>query len=144
MVSTAETFGRFRVLVVGRAGAGKTTLLQRICNTQENPEVFDGAGNKINVAVVKPSTNRWGCHDIRNGVVFRDYPDFVFHDSCGFKGFVNEFPEVQEFLLERASTTKPEERIHAIWQATMSEWFHLTLIFSVTGIASQWKTMSTR
>ena len=41
---------RFRILVVGRANAGKTTLLQRVCNTTENPEVFDGAGNKVNTA----------------------------------------------------------------------------------------------
>jgi len=43
-----EKIGRFRILVVGRANAGKTTLLQRVCNTTENPEVFDGAGNKVN------------------------------------------------------------------------------------------------
>jgi len=45
-----EKIGRFRILVVGRANAGKTTLLQRICNTTENPEIFDGAGNKVNTA----------------------------------------------------------------------------------------------
>jgi GTPase SAR1 family protein len=45
-----EKIGRFRILVVGRANAGKTTLLQRVCNTTENPEVFDGAGNKVNTA----------------------------------------------------------------------------------------------
>ena len=43
-----KKIGRFRILVVGRANAGKTTLLQRVCNTTENPEVFDGAGNKVN------------------------------------------------------------------------------------------------
>jgi GTPase SAR1 family protein len=45
-----KKIGRFRILVVGRANAGKTTLLQRVCNTTENPEVFDGAGNKVNTA----------------------------------------------------------------------------------------------
>jgi len=45
-----EKIGRFRILVVGRANAGKTTLLQRVCNTTDNPEVFDDAGNKVNTA----------------------------------------------------------------------------------------------
>jgi len=38
---------RFRILVVGRANAGKTTLLRRVCNTIDDPEVFDGAGRKV-------------------------------------------------------------------------------------------------
>ena len=42
-----EKFGRFRVLIVGRANAGKTTILRGICNTTENPEVYDGDGNKV-------------------------------------------------------------------------------------------------
>jgi GTPase SAR1 family protein len=41
-------FRRFRILVVGRANAGKTTLLQKVCNTTEKPEIFDGEGNKVN------------------------------------------------------------------------------------------------
>jgi GTPase SAR1 family protein len=41
-------FMRFRILVVGRANAGKTTLLQKVCNTTEKPEIFDGEGNKVN------------------------------------------------------------------------------------------------
>ena len=43
-----KKFGRFRILVVGRANAGKTTLLQRVCNTTEKPEIFDPEGNKVN------------------------------------------------------------------------------------------------
>ncbi|KAJ8594448.1 hypothetical protein M405DRAFT_809012, partial [Rhizopogon salebrosus TDB-379] len=39
-------FRRFRILVVGRANAGKTTLLQKVCNTTEKPEIFDGKGRK--------------------------------------------------------------------------------------------------
>ena len=31
----------FRVLVIGRANAGKTTILQRVCNTTEQPKIFD-------------------------------------------------------------------------------------------------------
>ena len=50
-----KKIGRFRILVVGRANAGKTTLLQRVCNTTENPEVFDGAGGKVNTALCATS-----------------------------------------------------------------------------------------
>ncbi|KAI6108276.1 hypothetical protein F5141DRAFT_1292594, partial [Pisolithus sp. B1] len=37
---------RFRILVMGRANAGKTTILQRVCNSTDKPEIFDGEGNK--------------------------------------------------------------------------------------------------
>jgi GTPase SAR1 family protein len=48
-----EKFGRFRILIVGRANAGKTTILQRMCNTTENPEIYDGDGNKIDLSQVE-------------------------------------------------------------------------------------------
>ena len=38
---------RFRVLVIGRANAGKTTILQKVCNTTEQPDIFDSEGNKV-------------------------------------------------------------------------------------------------
>ncbi|KAJ8583161.1 GTP-binding protein [Rhizopogon salebrosus TDB-379] len=110
-----EKFGRFRILVVGRANAGKTTLLQRICNTTEKPEIFDRMGNKIGAAVVQGTVNR-GYHNIENELVFRSNRDYVFHDSCGFEsGGEDEFKKMKEFVLDRASTTKLKERIHAIW-----------------------------
>ena len=34
-------YTRFRILVIGRANAGKTTLLQRVCNTTEDPCIFN-------------------------------------------------------------------------------------------------------
>ena len=34
-------YKRFRILVIGRANAGKTTLLQRVCNTTEDPCIYD-------------------------------------------------------------------------------------------------------
>ena len=46
-----EKFGRFRILVVGRANAGKTTILRGICNSTENPEIYDGAGNRVWILV---------------------------------------------------------------------------------------------
>jgi hypothetical protein len=57
-----EKFGRFRILVVGRANAGKTTLLQRICNTTEKPEIFDREGNKVDLvfhATSASPTDQW-------------------------------------------------------------------------------------
>ena len=40
-------FEAFRILIMGRANAGKTTILQRVCATTEQPEIFDGNGNKV-------------------------------------------------------------------------------------------------
>ena len=42
-----EKFGRFRILVIGRANAGKTTILKKICDSTENPEIYDDKGNKV-------------------------------------------------------------------------------------------------
>ena len=42
-----EKFGCFRILIIGRANAGKTTILRGICDTTENPEIYDGKGNKV-------------------------------------------------------------------------------------------------
>ncbi|KAJ8591659.1 hypothetical protein M405DRAFT_764599, partial [Rhizopogon salebrosus TDB-379] len=110
-----KKFQRFRILVAGRANAGKTTLLQKVCNTAEKPEIVDGRGKKIDANVVESSVNR-GHHDINNELVFRSNPNFVFHDSCGFEaGGEDEFKKMKQFVSERASTTRLNERIHAIW-----------------------------
>ncbi|KAJ8594911.1 hypothetical protein M405DRAFT_808284 [Rhizopogon salebrosus TDB-379] len=118
-----KKFGRFRILVVGRANAGKTTLLQRICNTTQRPDIFDREGKKVDLAfhaTVQGTVNR-GYHNIENELVFRSNRDFVFHDSCGFEsGGEDEFTKMKKFVLDRASTTKLKERIHAIWQAATS------------------------
>ncbi|KAG2067233.1 hypothetical protein BDR04DRAFT_875821 [Suillus decipiens] len=93
-----ERFGRFRVLIMGRANAGKTTILQ-----------------KIDVAIVTSSIKR-GNHDIKNEMIFTSNPGFVFHDSCGFEaGSADEFESMKKFISERAKATKLEDRIHAIW-----------------------------
>lgn len=39
--------GQFRVLILGRANAGKTTILQKICNTTDDPEVYNRDGRKV-------------------------------------------------------------------------------------------------
>ena len=38
---------RFRVLIIGRANAGKTTILQRVCNTTEQPKIFNQKGDEV-------------------------------------------------------------------------------------------------
>ncbi|KAG1884677.1 hypothetical protein F4604DRAFT_1731533, partial [Suillus subluteus] len=47
-----EKIGRFRILVIGRANAGKTTILQRVCNTRDKPEIYDGAGKKVHLMMI--------------------------------------------------------------------------------------------
>src|ERR1700709_916355 len=86
-----------------------------------------------------------GEHDINNELVFRSSPGFVFHDSCGFEaGGEDEFKMVKEFISERASTRILDQRIHAIWQAIISMRLYLMVIFSLTGIASQWMNITER
>jgi GTPase SAR1 family protein len=38
---------KFRVLIIGRANAGKTTILQRVCDTIEEPEIYNKDGEKV-------------------------------------------------------------------------------------------------
>ena len=42
-----STTKRFRVLIIGRANAGKTTILQRVCNTTEQPKIFNRKGHEV-------------------------------------------------------------------------------------------------
>ena len=42
-----KKFGRFRILIIGRANAGKTTVLQRICNSTEDPEIYNDRGKRV-------------------------------------------------------------------------------------------------
>ncbi|KAG1720622.1 uncharacterized protein EDB91DRAFT_1088755 [Suillus paluster] len=95
---------RFRILVIGRANAGKTTILKRVCDTQENPEIYDSSGEKR------------GEHDIENEMVFRSNPGFIFHDSRGFEaGGQSEFDKVKAFIASRSEIRGLKDRIHIIW-----------------------------
>lgn len=40
-------YTHFRILVIGRANAGKTTLLKRVCNTDEEPCLYDEENNNL-------------------------------------------------------------------------------------------------
>jgi septin family protein len=42
--------GRFRILIVGRANAGKTTILKKICNTTNEPEIYNSKGEQAIVS----------------------------------------------------------------------------------------------
>ena len=42
-----KKYKHFRVLVIGRANAGKTTLLKRVCNTTEEPCIYDEHNNNL-------------------------------------------------------------------------------------------------
>ncbi|KAI6116600.1 GTP-binding protein, partial [Pisolithus croceorrhizus] len=100
---------RFRILIMGRANAGKTTILQRVCNTTDRLEIFNGKGEKVCIS-------HRGYHNIEDELVFQSNPRFVFHDSCGFEsGSEEEFDRMREFVMEWAKAIKLEERIHAIW-----------------------------
>ncbi|KIO06247.1 hypothetical protein M404DRAFT_999461 [Pisolithus tinctorius Marx 270] len=106
---------RFRILVMGRANAGKTTVLQRVCNTTDQPEIFDGNGKKVDTGAVQGSLGR-GYHNIEDELVFKSNPRYVFHDSCGFEaGSEEEFDKMKKFVTDQAKSTKLEKRIHAIW-----------------------------
>ncbi|KAG1788653.1 GTP-binding protein [Suillus plorans] len=113
--------GRFRVLIMGRANAGKTTILQKVCNTTDQPEIYDTKGNKVRVMIYAihasiADLSRRGNHDITNEMVFTSNSTFVFHDSCGFEaGSEEEFEDMKKFISDRAHATKLEDRIHAIW-----------------------------
>ena len=40
-------YRNFRILVIGRANAGKTTILKRVCNTTEEPCIYDEDGKNL-------------------------------------------------------------------------------------------------
>jgi len=52
-------YTRFRILVIGRANAGKTTLLKRVCNTTEEPSIYDKEKNLVRYQlIVIPHSHR--------------------------------------------------------------------------------------
>ncbi|KAF8812106.1 hypothetical protein BYT27DRAFT_7088037 [Phlegmacium glaucopus] len=106
-----QKYSRFRILVIGRANAGKTTLLKRVCNTTEEPCIYDEESNNL----LEPTSER-GCHDIHRPFAFSTNPQFIFHDSPGFEaGDENQLKEVQSFIEKRAKSTNVEDQLHAIW-----------------------------
>ncbi|KAI6139583.1 hypothetical protein BKA82DRAFT_3919565, partial [Pisolithus tinctorius] len=76
----------FCILVMGRANAGKTTILQRLCNSMDQPEIFDGNGGRYH-----------GDHRIEYEW-FKSNPHYVFHDSCGFEAGSEEQFNMKKFV----------------------------------------------
>ena len=154
-------YKRFRILVIGRANAGKTTLLQRVCNTTEDPCIYDKA-NKNLVSLHRREVEfcfwkvilAWtylkgnplatdiyycvwpmqrGIHDIRRSFKFKSNPGFVFHDSPGFEaGDERQLQDVLSFLEEKAKSVKVKDQLHAIWSVSLSQLIHRPLIVNST------------
>ena len=119
-------YTHFRVLVIGRANAGKTTLLQRVCNTTEDPCIYDDNNkNLVSVHIPEDEFCFWrfrlawtylsgtplyyrclvyiwlnpyqrGIHDINRPFAFKSNPRFIFHDSPGFE--TGDEKQLQEVL----------------------------------------------
>ncbi|KAF8805967.1 era-like GTP-binding protein [Phlegmacium glaucopus] len=112
---------RFRVLVIGRANAGKTTILQKVCNTAEQPEIFNTKGKKVCMyefvfRIDELILSQRGMHNIENELVFKSNPRFIFHDSHGFEaGGIEELNKVKQFITERSKMVDLSEQLHVIW-----------------------------
>ncbi|KAG6914949.1 hypothetical protein DXG01_014286, partial [Tephrocybe rancida] len=106
-----DKYTHFRILVIGRANAGKTTLLKRVCNTTEEPCIYDDQGKNL----LRETVAR-GIHDINCPFSFASNPKFTFHDSPGFEtGDEAQLKTVQEFIEKCASATEVDNQLHAIW-----------------------------
>jgi len=105
----------FRILIIGKANAGKTTILKKVCNTTDQPRIYDPHENEIHMSKVEPSRER-GYHDIDNQMIFASNPQFIFHDSPGFEaGSAEELQTVKNFIEDRAKRTSMNDQLHAIW-----------------------------
>ncbi|KAL4078844.1 hypothetical protein V8B97DRAFT_2021193 [Scleroderma yunnanense] len=106
----------FRILIVGRANAGKTSILQRVCATTDRPEIYNAQGERVRYSwETSPSILLISYVQIGLNLV-EGNPNFIFHDSCGFEaGSKDEFNKMKDFVLDRATTSHLNKRIHAIW-----------------------------
>ncbi|KAF7343586.1 GTP-binding protein [Mycena sanguinolenta] len=125
-IDVRSKISHFRILIIGRANAGKTTILKRVCNSVEDPEIYDPDGNKVTIQIFFAAA--WtdhlsqidheirGEHNIDNQLIFKSNPQFIFHDSRGFEGgSADEIEKVTYFIEGRAQTRKLSEQLHAIW-----------------------------
>lgn len=57
-----------------------------------------------------------GQHDIRHELVFKNHDGYIFHDSSGFEsGGESELNAIREFVREKATEKRLNDRLHAIW-----------------------------
>ncbi|KAG6906528.1 hypothetical protein DXG01_013461 [Tephrocybe rancida] len=109
-----DKYTRFRILVIGRANAGKTTLLKRVCNTTEEPCIYDDQGK--NLLKETATVIIRGIHDINRPFSFASNPKFIFHDSLGLEaGDEAQLKTIQEFIKKCANATEVDDQLHAIW-----------------------------
>ncbi|THV00236.1 hypothetical protein K435DRAFT_657587 [Dendrothele bispora CBS 962.96] len=110
-----DRYKHFRILVIGRANAGKTTLLKRVCNTTEEPCVYDEENQNLVYEQLEPTADR-GIHDVHRPFAFASNPQFIFHDSPGFEqGGERELKDVQQFIEQCGKATEVDDQLHAIW-----------------------------
>ncbi|KAF8152430.1 hypothetical protein B0H34DRAFT_755201 [Crassisporium funariophilum] len=106
----------FRILVIGRANAGKTTLLNRVCNTTEEPSIYDEDKNLVSCPLILEPTSERGIHNVRRSFVFKSNPGFIFHDSPGFEaGGEEELKAVMTFIQKSSKAKNVDDQIHVIW-----------------------------
>ncbi|KAI9431702.1 hypothetical protein H4582DRAFT_1858678 [Lactarius indigo] len=120
-----QKYRYFRILVIGRANAGKTTLLKRVCNTTEEPCIYDEKSNSLfsnhPMEIQLEPTSERGIHDIDRPFAFASNPQFIFHDSPGFEtGDESQLKKVQSFIEKRARATNVDDQLHAIWSLSPS------------------------
>ncbi|PPQ87927.1 hypothetical protein CVT25_001195 [Psilocybe cyanescens] len=116
--NVCQKYTHFHILVISRANAGKTTLLQRVCNTTEDPRIYNEGKN---LWYAELAVDQRGIHDINCPFAFESNLQFIFHDSRGFEsGDESQLKEVQAFIEERARSTEPKLQLHAIWLAVPS------------------------
>lgn len=64
----------------------------------------------------KTSHRSRGIHDVRQEIIHKDRSDLILHDSGGFEtGDESQIKLVVEFLKEKASQVRLEDRLHVIW-----------------------------
>ncbi|PPQ87343.1 hypothetical protein CVT25_002093, partial [Psilocybe cyanescens] len=130
-------YTRFRILVIGRANAGKTTLLKRVCNTTEEPSIYNEDENLVSYPALRKISDNLlfrGTHDVRRAFTFKSNPKFIFHDSAGFeaggeeelKAFIfhdsagfeaggeEELKAVMDFIEEGSKAHEVDDQIHII------------------------------
>ena len=66
--------------------------------------------------VIRSCVDQRGIHDIEKQFVFKNNPQFIFHDSPGFEaGNDQELKDVLSFVEKRSKMNNPNEQLHAIW-----------------------------
>jgi len=53
-------YPHFRVLIIGRANAGKITILKKVCNTTDEPRIYDPHGKEVwNISLSRTDKSKY-------------------------------------------------------------------------------------